>query len=167
MPWSSLPEHLNSPEKWKGTDMDTDLFRWTLKIKGWFAFSPRATEWWARWRSIPKLLFALRGKGFWRAEHDELGERSGRGHWYWLNPIYTEDGWYLSRVQYYCRWHVAVQWPLQVTAHVYWREKDVPYPPNRPTSLGINKLLYMYGPTHRDTDVVYWIISFFIGGQWK
>lgn len=154
MPWSALPEHIDEPSEWAGTDFDKPGWRWHNQIKGWFAYGPRAKEWWARWRGVPKVIFALRGAGEWRYESDaEL----------WKG----ETGIYLSRVQYYCRWHVALQWPLQLSFHWYWHAADVPTAPDRPKDLSMKKLVFGYGPTHRDSDTVYWFPSFFLGGTWK
>lgn len=167
MPWSALPEHLNSPEKWRGTDNDVWWMRWEIATKGWWAFGPRAKEWWGRWREIPKVLFAVGGRGPWRWEYTD----GTRPEIYDYNANPKTGGmisnYVLSRVQYYKRWHIMVQWPLQVTFHVYWNLADVPTTGERPGNLEIKKLLFLYGPVHRDTDLVYWLLSFYIGGQWK
>lgn len=127
MPWSALPEHLNSPEKWKGTDMDTFLWRWTLKIKGWFAFGPRAKEWWARWRPVPVDIFKINDGTEWRYE-------------------IVNDLSYTSRVQYWSRWHLLIQWPLSISFHFYWKKKEIPGMGIRPNELGLRKMLFLYGP---------------------
>lgn len=90
MPWPALPEHLNTPEKWGGTDHDTKWTRWMLYTKGLTAFGPRVPkQHWtlgllfvpflqiplmvipllAKWREWPITLFALRSKqGVFRLE---------------------------------------------------------------------------------------------------
>lgn len=143
MPWSALPEHLNSPEKWKGTDWDTWYQRWMLKYKGWFCFGPRATERWARWRDLPLTLLRIKGKGEWRYERDGTGF-----------PIQSirkmGDKWYLSRVQKWCTWSVQLMWPLCLIYHF-------------PLFGGlVNGYLGFY----RDADRVYWM-GIFIGGVFK
>lgn len=153
MSWSALPEHLNSPEKWKGTDNDKWWMRWEIQTKGWWAFGPRAKEWWARWREIPIVLFAIKGKGPWRWEDaDSDRELLDYSSGCMANGDLTKARWILSRVQYYCQWHFAIQWPLQVTFHIKDRN-GVPW--------------FVYGPIHRDADKVYWLLSFFLGHTWK
>lgn len=161
MPWSALPEQLRSAEAWKGTDWDNPFQRWLLRFKGWFAFGWRASEGWARWRRYPKVLFAKRGWGRWRLESDEQPGEVG------LLKLWTADSWYVSRVQYWCRWSVQVQWPLFFAFHVYWKRRDVPLYPKRPNTLGIGKLFFFYVGAHRDADGVYWVPSVYVGGVWK
>lgn len=160
MPWSALPEHLNSPEKWKGTDNDTPWMRWELLIKGWFAFGPRAREWWACWQFPPRVLFKIGGTGPWRYENVQPFGASDES----LHPGHV----ILSRCQYFKRWHLALLWPLQIQFHVYWREKDVPVEGTVwKNEFDISRLLFAYGPIHWDADLIYWIFSIYLGGQWK
>lgn len=171
MPFSALPDKLNpriNPNAWVGSDNDTWYARWTLKFQGFFAFGPRATQAWAKWREIPKVLFAIKGKGPWRWEYTdgsiELFDYEG--------PVLRDktlgaSKFYLSRVQYYTRWHFAIQWPLQLTFHIYWKERSIPAIGGRPSNASLKTMLFVYGPTHRDADIVYWILSFFIGGTFK
>ncbi len=154
MPWSALPEHLNSPEKWAGTDNDTWYARWTLRFQGWFSFGPRATQWWASWKFPPSELFKIGGAGTWRYEF--VPDLDGVQHYV------------LSRCQYFKRWHFAWVSPLCFTFHVYWRTKDVPVVKTTwKNEFDITKLLFVYGPIHWDADLIYWILSFYIGGEWK
>jgi hypothetical protein len=153
MPWSALPEHINEPREWAGKDHDKVWYtRWVKYVQGWFAYGPRAKEWWARWRLVPCTLFAMKGNGPWRFEGIM---RDGKVRFY------------RSRAQYWTRWHVALQWPLQLTFHWYWRAADVPTTDTRPQNLNIKKLVFGYGPVHRDADDVYWFPSFYLGGTWK
>lgn len=147
MPWSALPPHIDEPSEWVGSDWDNPWQRWLLKIKGWFAYGYRAKEWWARWRRYPVVLFALRGSGMWRIE--------------WDDDDLDAPG-YLSRVQYWCRWHVQLQWPLFFAFHVYLKNPAEPERYNRNTPL-----VYFYVGAHRDADGVYWFPSAFVGGGWK
>lgn len=157
MPWDALPEHLNSPEKWKGTDNDTWLMRWDLYIKGWFAFGPRAKEWWANWKFPPAEIFKIGGTGTWRYESIPVSPDD--------NAPYT---FVLSRCQYFKRWSFVWVSPFCFTFHIYWRAKDVPLEKDAwKNDFNITKLFFAYGPIHWDADLIYWILSFYVGGQWK
>ena len=150
MPWSALPDHLNNPEKWRGTDDDTWYMRWRLQIKGWFAYGPRCKEWWASWKVPPKCLLKLGGKGSWRVETDPLS-----------------GGRYLSRVQYWKRWHVQIAWPLMFAFHFYFKDSDtLPVSLNSGASVD-NKLFYFYIGSSFDHDSVYWFPAMYVGLTWK
>lgn len=167
--FDALPSNIDEPSEWIGKDHDKVWYtRWVKYVKGWFAVGPLSAYKWAQWREIPKVLFAVKGKGPWRWEYTtgglELLDYEG--------PVLRDktlgaSKFYLSRVQYYTRWHFAVQWPLQGTFHIYWKEKDIPALGGRPSNMSLKKMLFIYGPTHRDADLVYWILSFFVGGTWK
>jgi hypothetical protein len=170
MPLSALPEHLqdvnsNFPDddQFSHIPVFGKIYRWYQKsTKTWFAFSYRCTEWWARgWRKYPKVLFAVGGQGVWRIEHGN-GDSIG----YTLDILrYVKDA-YLSRIQYYKRWHFAIQWPLIITFHVYFKAKDVPVYGQPKEDLD-GKLFFFYW-NHFDADLIYWMLtSFFIGFVWK
>lgn len=173
-PLSALPDHLNSREEIEANFPDDDqygntwygkAFRWFKKeTRGYRAFGPRATEWWARWREQPIVLLAVRGKGAWRWESFISGDVLD-----FREPFedLTKYNYYLSRIQPYCRWHVAVQWPLQVTFHCYWKASTVPSVTQARIETSYTDMIAGYGPTHLDKDWVYWIFSFFVGGRWK
>lgn len=175
MPISAMPEHLNTREEIDAAFPDDEqfgtttwygkLYRWYQKeTKTWFAFSYRCTEWWARWRKTPMVLLALRGKGDWRWEkEDGSGDVIGG---YWAIAAWQPTGAYLSRIQYYTRWHVAIQWPLMISFHFYPKAADVPCVlENRPDLDG--KLWFGYW-NHFDADLVYWMItSGYLGRNWK
>lgn len=80
-----------------------------------------------------------------------------------------DQGWgrYLSRIQYWTRWHVQLQWPFCFAFHIYWRAKDVPRSPSKAAAMTIKKMLYVYIGAHYDADAVYWFPSGYIGGKWK
>lgn len=172
MPLSALPQELQDVENHFPDDDQYNkvpvfgrLYRWYQKTtKTWFAFSYRCTEWWARWRKYPKVLLAVSGKGSWRYEFEQYGDVVAFGSRVIFNESLSMG--YLSRIQYYKRWHLAIQWPLIVNFHFYFRESDVPKPGEpRPDLDG--KLLYFYW-NHFDADLVYWMItSIFIGTGWK
>lgn len=182
MPKSALPEHLqdvenNFPddEQFGTKTLFGKLYRWYQKAtKTTFAFSYRCTEWWAKWRKIPKVLIAVKGKGQWRFEQHNSPDDVGGENWTFFGsylPVFREfyggdTEWYLSRIQYYTRWHFAIQWPLMISFHFYFKASDVPVPgQTRPDSDG--KLFYFYW-NHYDADMIYWMItSIFIGFVWK
>lgn len=159
----SLPDHLKSVEAWKGTDHDNWLFRWLIPFKlKYLCFGPRDTHWLHRWREWPKTLFRIGDSNFdWRFEDDVTEWKGGK--------IKNKPG-YLSRIQYWKRWHIQIQWPFFIAFHFYFNTKDVPEFPDRKTLSGEHtkgKLLYAYFGAHRDADKVYWIPSAFIGLCWK
>lgn len=166
MPKSALPPHLQDIEnhfpddKQFGYGSFGRLYTWfNQTTKTWFAFSYRCTEWWARWRKYPKVLFAVGGKGLWRYESESQPD-------FLTDYLKNRPNHYLSRIQKYKRWHVAVQWPLIVSAHIYPKAKDVPsFLTSNPETDG--KLWFFYW-NHFDADLVYWmILSLFIGRNWK
>jgi hypothetical protein len=183
VPKSALSDRLNDPANWVGTDDDNWLMRWRLYCKGWFAYGPRATEAWAKWREWPKTLFAIRSKqGTFRLETETWERDSTIEGAYDETLIVNEDLYffkstscpdideitsaYLSRIQYYTRWHFQIQWPFMVAFHVYFKTKDVPeYGKPRPDTT--NKLFYFYFGAHRDGDKCYWMPSAFLGLTWK
>lgn len=181
MPKSALSPRLLDADNWKGTDDDVWYMRWRIKLKYLFAYGPRATEWWAKWREFPKTLFALRSKqGVFRVE-TETWERDSAWESAWWDTFYFNQEQYaykdypdhieyspgyLSRVQYYTRWHIQLQWPLMFAVHFYDHAKDVPvYGQPRPDTDG--KLTFFYVGAHRDADKVYWFPSAYIGRNWK
>lgn len=183
MPKSALSDRLNDPENWKDTDDDNWLMRWRIPLKGLFAYGPRATEWWAKWREWPITLFAVCGKGGFRVETETWERDSSQDCIYAERILFNEktlyvetpttypdlicySKGYLSRVQYYSRWHFAIQWPFLIQFHFYFKASDVPeYGKPRPPLK--NKLFFFYLGAHRDGDKVYWWPSAFIGLTWK
>lgn len=168
MPLSALPEHLKNVENnFPDDDQYTHIpilgrmYRWFNKrTKTWFAFSYRCTERWARWRKYPIVLFAIGDKSSWRLESDKQ---------YYVYTFYPKGdlgNWYLSRIQYYKRWHFAIQWPLMVSFHFYPKAEDVPKCGEpRPDLDG--RLWFAYWG-HFDADLVYWMFtSAYIGRNWK
>lgn len=163
MPWSALPDHLNprkNPEAWKGTD--TFWKRWT---RGLLSFGPRATEKWAKWRDCPLSVFAWRGKGLWRVEEKTGKERIGMDE----NTVHSRpDGYFISRIQPFCRFHVALQWPLFVSWHIFWRQKDVEaFDAHKYAKRTIKSLLCGYIGAKFDPVDQFYSVSFSIGGSWE
>lgn len=174
MPISAMPEHLNSQEEIDAAFPDdsqygTDnlfgrIYKWyQKKTKTWFAFGYRCTEWWARWRKYPIVVFAIKGNGYWRCEteHAELSVPEPN-----VLLFRKIDSGYLSRIQYYTRWHFSIQWPLLVTIHFYPKAADVPRP-NEPRPDSDGKPWFAYW-NHFDADLVYWMLtSGYLGRNWK
>ncbi len=174
MPLSAMPDHLNSKEEIEAAFPDDSqygtktlfgrLYRWyQKKSKTWFAFSYRCTERWARWRKYPIVLFGIKGAGVWRFEYDG-GDIIDENVEYLR--LAGKDKCYLSRIQYYTRWHFAVQWPLMISFHFYPKAEDVPvYGQPRPELDG--KLWFAYWG-HFDADLIYWMItSGYLGRNFK
>ena len=168
MSWSALPEHLNTPEKVEAAFPDDNQFGdvWFGRLYKWFnketkamtAFGPRANEWWARWREWPITLFAAFGEGNSRWENDFIALRSLNKPLFFYNS--EDNRFYLSRIQFYCKWSIQLQWPLFFACH--WYFKDVRY-----TNETDGKLIFFYVGAKRDADKVYWFPSAYIGLNWK
>jgi len=145
VPRSALPSHLDEPSEWRGTDWDNPCQRWMLKFKHWFAFGPRATEWWARWRPVPKDLIAVN-----------------------CRRIETINGLaYTSVIQYWSRFSVLIQWPFHVMIHWYWPWTKIPDEPDIPGDFIFLDMIFVRFGARFDNDQVYWFPSFFIGGDFN
>lgn len=174
MPKSALPVELQDVENHFpdddqfGTNWFGKAYRWyQKKTKTWFAFSYRCTEWWAKWRPYPKLVFAIGGRGNWRWEAIQPAKPE---IFDWnRNPLTGGQPafYYLSRIQYYKRWHLAIQWPFIISFHFYFKAKDVPTPVDIPRPDTDGKLFFFYW-NHFDGDLIYWMLtSIFVGLSWK
>lgn len=172
VPKSALPEHLQDVEnnfpddsQFGTTTWYGRVYRWLNKTtKTWFAFSYRCTEWWARWRKYPKVLFCAWGDGALRLEGEGgvITVRSDKR--FLINTAFSHG--YVSRVQYFCRWHVLVQWPLGVSFHWYPRASDVPEEWKVLPELD-GKVVFGYW-NHYDADHIHWmVISVYAGLNWK
>lgn len=180
MPISAMPEHLNTKEKIDAAfpdDSQYDTTKWYGRLyrcyqkstKTWFCFSYRCTEWWAKCRKYPKVLFAIGDDKPWRME--------GAVETIRLNPKNAnhEGDMYLSRVQYYKRWHFAIQltvWekiPLvfpMFSFNWYLRAADVPRY-GEPLPNTDDKVLVAYWG-HVDNDLLHWLLtSAYAGRNWK
>jgi hypothetical protein len=171
-PRCALPEHINDPDEIDNAFPDDSQFSgwfgriycWVnKKTKTWFAFSYRC-EGWLKWRKSPITLLALGGDGSWRYESYEKSEIVTE-----MDPddfLPRAPTFYLSRIQYYKRWHFSIQWPLMITFHFYPKAKDVPvYGEPRPDLDG--KLWFAYWG-HFDADLVFWLFaSAYVGRNWK
>jgi hypothetical protein len=182
MPLSAMPEHLNTQEKIDAAFPDDSqygtktwygrLYRWyQKKTKTWFAFSYRCTEWWAKTKRYPMVAFAIRGEGEWRWEGGNIDAIGGKRIVTTWRPRNT----YLSRIQYYTRWHFAIQLTVwdkipvvfpMVSFHWYKSSVDIPkYGESRQNVDG--KLWFVYWG-HFDADLVHWLVtSGYLGENWK
>jgi len=169
MPIDCLPERLRDVEnhfkddsQYIGIPIIGKLYYWwEKKTKGWFAVgnaANRSKYKWANWREFPKVLYAYRGYGKWRFENtngslDIDGTKIRR--WIFNETIIDTRHWireardtmyYLSRTQYWCDWHIGLQWPLFFHSHY--------------------KNWQFYVGLKRDGDQIYWL-SLYLGRCWK
>ena len=170
MPWDALPEHLNSPEKWKGTDWDNGLQRWLLKFKGWFAYGPRSKHKWAQW-DLPKCIIGL---GVYRWEAIKLSDlylplrkfstaKSTR--------ILREDGYFPSVVQYWSRAHFLLTYApgshgfgWHLSLHFFWPWANPTKFPER-SDFTIKEMFSFRIGARFDKDFVHWFPSAAVGGD--
>lgn len=188
MPISAMPGHLDSNEEIDGAFPDDEqfgtttwygrLYRWYNKTtKTLFAFSYRCTEWWAKTRKYPVVLFAIKGGGLFRfeSERGEFPFAHSFNYFSIFDKKLAREDHYLSRIQYWTRWHFAIQltvWdkiPLifpMVSFHWYPKAADVPpYGQPRPELDG--KLWFVYWG-HFDADLIHWLLtSGYLGRNWK
>lgn len=177
---SALPEHLKSWEAWKGKDDDQHWYTaWRKYIKAWSAFGPRSPHGIAfaftffppfvipvlrKWRNVPKVLFARKKGGAWRFEcdgqEDRYDHRDDPKEFLKDNP-----GYYLSRNQYWCKEHDAIQWPLFYSFHEYSKAEDVLTPGTKEDRDG--KITMIYLGAKRDADRIFWFIAFYVGRNFK
>jgi hypothetical protein len=101
---------------------------------------------------------AVKGRGPWRLENTDSTSIID-------SDTVEKPGYYLSRVQKWCRWHFAVQWPFCLQFHVYYKQSDVPSNGNEKDTDG--KLLFIYRGWHRDEDEIFWGDGGFLGTGWK
>lgn len=112
-----------------------------------------------KWRDKPFVLVAVCGRGSWRLEKLSGGVASAPERFFFFDALPGE--YYLSRIQTWSRWHVALIWPLGLQWHFYPNAKDV-------LGTGLNKdvdgkLWGFYGPEHFDGDWIHWYPSAFFG----
>lgn len=152
-PWDCLPEHIDSPEEWSGYDDDDHWYtKWRKSIKGWFAVgnaANRSKYKWANWRAMPHCIAVFSNNGVLRVENSDGSDdcyavKDGKDIVIQANV--PPGDYYLSRVQYWCDWHIALQWPLFLHGHY----KD----------------WQAYIGFKRDADRVYWL-SLYVGKVWK
>jgi len=151
MPSSALPP---------GYKLGSDNQSWLMKVKKtcqiWLAAGPRVPSGFFKWRDLPLTVFAARGKGTWRLENTDGTDTDVEGccKVKWLQ---TDPDFYLSRIQPWCRWHIALQWPLYLQFHWIYRQKNVVKYLTYQSEFGICKLLTLGIGFKRDSDKVYWV----------
>jgi hypothetical protein len=162
---SALPEHLRTKEAWAKTDQNVWYKRWWIMFRlKYLTFAPRATERYAKWRDCPKILFAWRGNGLWRVEEKTGKERIGMDE----NTLHSRpDGYFLSRIQPFTRFHVAIHWPLLITWSVFWKPVHEEFDAHKYKKRTIKELFCGYlGAKYDPVDQVYFV-SLFAGGSWE
>lgn len=148
--WDNLPEHINDPLEWIGKDDDDHWYtQWKKSIKGLFAYHWLKKHWFGSLRKFPVTLFAVFGKGESRWENDFMALRSTPNTVVWYFP--PKNGFYLSRVQYYCQWHFQIAWPLFICFSFKY---------------GRTGVVMGYIGMKRDGDC-FWFPSVFLGNGWK
>lgn len=148
--WSNLPSHIDSPEEWEGKDDSQHWYTdWRRYVKSWFAHDWRKPHWYGSLRRYPVTLFAVFGKGESRWENDFMALRSTNNTVVWYFP--PKNGFYLSRVQYWCDWHIQIQWPLFICWHI---------------KLSKTLTIGGYAGVKRDTNC-YWFFAFWLGTGYK
>lgn len=112
MPLDALPDGFNN--KQTGDLKDTFILKWIKP--SWTAFGPRCKEWWARWREYPIILFAIFGAGEsrWEESHGLFAIKALNSPIFCYKP---KGPVYLSVIQYWCDWHIQLQWPLFFAFH--------------------------------------------------
>lgn len=163
MPFDALPPGFDNSQKGDWNFWPFRYIRPSLT-----AFGPRCTEWWAKWREFPTILFAKRGKGPWRSELTDGYQQYAAETLDQLKPLvyvlrgrqFGAEHVYLSAIQYFCRWHIQFQWPLFFAIHWYKKSTDVPEYPNKPT---VQPIYFRIG-ARRNADGFYDFPSAHIGG---
>lgn len=171
MPESALPPHLRG-FNWEGTDNASFLMRCKKKVQVWLAAGPRASGFW-KWREIPKVVFLLSSAKDqipgdlvrWENTDGTSVQPSPRKFLY-LGNDFSQNGYYVSRIQPWLRWHISLQWPFFFNFHVIYCQKNVASFPTYQSSFGICKMLTFGFGFKRDGDKVYWLTANF-GGNFE
>lgn len=133
---------------------------WFTGFSWWYLFPVIIIPVQRKWRLLPKTLLALRGPGVWRFENTNSTS---------ITPgedlTLLKEGYYLSRIQRWCRWHIQISWPLFVAGHFYWKAEDVPTPVDEHDTDG--EIVNVYRGWHRDEDEIFWGDGGFAGTCWK
>lgn len=163
---TALPSHLDSKAERDKAFPDDDQYgeglfgRLWRRYKKWSraarAFGPRDVHWYHRFREKPVVLFKLGfgDEGYWRFE-PEVSLDGKNGYLY------------LSRIQYWKRFHVALHWPFCITWNVYWSSKDVPVYPDKRVGLTLKQHFTGYIGFPRNSDKYYTGPTLSIGARFK
>lgn len=163
MPRSAIPQHILDRD-WVGTDNDSWLMRLKKKIQYIFAAGPNVPSGFWKWREYPKVLFSIKGSGYFRVENSDGTDSCRAGPDGYL--VYPGSAYYLSRIQPWCRWHIVLQWPLFFNCHFIYRTKDVVRYPRYQSEFGITKMSTFGIGFKRDGDRVYWLTAN-LGGNFE
>lgn len=159
------PKFKDIETAWIGTDNASWFMRLKKRIQYWLAIGPRGKHWYCKTRELPKTLFAVRGKGLWRLENTDGSNISPLGWriiWFGSPKIFPTH--YLSRIQCWCQFHFAIQWPLFVQFHFIWKKEDVPSYPIYRSDFGIKKMVNAHAGYKKDGDRWH-ILTAFCGGN--
>ncbi len=148
------PKFKDIDKAWIGTDNASWLMRLKKRIQYWLAIGPRGNHWYCKTRELPKTLFIRHGGGPLRYESSD-----GR-----FTSNETQKDMYLSRIQCWCKWHFAIQWPPFFQGHRVWNKKDVPAYPEYKSDFGIDKMVNAQLGYKRDGDKWH-ILTAFLGGN--
>ena len=162
----------------KGYKLGPDNQGWLMglknKIQVLFTGGPRVTptsSFW-HWRDMPKTLVVLSGNGDLRYENTDGSKVIG-----FPKKPYTDiwpddetktfDQYYLSRIQCWKRWHIALMYPLGIHWSFIYRSKDVVKYPKYQSVFGIKKMWCGYLGWIRDADKVYKPKAYPFGGNFE
>lgn len=170
MPWDALPEHIDEPHEWKGTDWDTKVQRWLLKFKGWFAYGPRSKHKWAQWRT-PKLVFGYGVHRWENLKHEDLYLPNRGFDTAKTVEVVSEDGYFPSVIQYWSRAHILLTYApgsygfgWHLSFHFFWPwAKPTAYPDRK--DFTIKEMFSFRIGARYDKDDVHWFPSAAIGGD--
>lgn len=145
---------------------------WFTGWSWWYLFPVLVIPVARKWRLMPTTIIAIRGKGAWRLENTDSkfivpNELSPTMLFPRLETTVAGamTPFYLSRVQRWCRWHLAIQWPFLIQGHFYLKVADVPTPATEHDTDG--QLVNGYRGWHRDEDQIYWGDGAFFGTVFK
>jgi hypothetical protein len=148
--WDNLPPHIDSPKEWEGKDDSKHFYTdWIRYVKGIFAYSWTKKHWFGKIRKYPVTLFAVFGPGESRWESDLMSIRSVNKTVLLYYP--PRQGFYISRVQYWCDWHIQINWPAFICFHFKY---------------GRTGVIMAYAGWKRDTDA-WWFPTLWIGKGYK
>jgi len=136
---------------------------WFTGWSWWYLFPIGVIPVARQWRKVPKILFAIKGDGVWRFEADGKPDL-----WSHLDDpkeyLKEHPDYYLSRMQLWSDWHIAIQWPIFFSYHIY----DIPDTAIKPGKKENRdgEITTAYAGAKRDTDC-FWFVSFFAGENFK
>lgn len=136
-----------------GPDNQSWLMRQKNKIQVWFTGGPRVPKGFWKWREIPHTLVALKGNGYWRLENTDGTDQMPHLLSFIWNGTLSRH--YLSRIQPWTRWHIALMFPLAIHFSVIYRSKDVIEYPKYQSDFGWKKGIMGYLGWVRDSDKIY------------